>query len=87
MLATLLRSVVVGVLLCAAVADAADRPNSPANAPKPPAESGSATMPRGKVTLPPLPFANPPDTSMPKTPNLAPLPDGSAPTGDTGQRR
>jgi hypothetical protein len=75
---TLATALVIPLALATAAALAA-QPDHPAPAP-PPAASGSSTaLPPGKVMLPPLPQAKMPDTSMPKDPPLAPLPEPRKP--------
>lgn len=80
MLRTLVPAIAIPTMFGATLAFAAplDRPEAPP-AKEPPVTSGSsATVPPGKVMLPPLPLAKMPDTSMPKEPTLAPLPDTGA---------
>ena len=86
MLATIAKSMSVGLVLGAAAAFAAssDHPppqRNPAAAEAPATTGSSQAVPQGKVALPPLPFADMPDTRMPKPPPVAPLPDGAAPAG------
>ena len=69
-----------------AVTKASDAPNTGTGAPLPQAGGSSVPVPPGKVMLPPLPLAKMPDTTMPKEPNLAPLP-GAAPQQQPGRVR
>jgi hypothetical protein len=84
MLTTIAKSMGVGLVLGAAAAFAASSdhaaPDRNPAAVQAPATSGSSrVVPPGKVALPPLPFAEMPDARMPKPPQVAPLPDGTAP--------
>jgi hypothetical protein len=77
---TLATALIIPLALAAAAALAAQPDHSAPAAALPPATSGSSTaLPPGKVMLPPLPQARMPDTSMPKDPPLAPLPEPSKP--------
>jgi hypothetical protein len=72
---TLAWPLAIPIILGTAIADASP-PQQSQGVAQPPATSGtSRAVPAGEVMLPPLPFARMPDTSMPKDPPLAPLPD------------
>ena len=72
---TLAWLLLIPIILGVAAAHASP-PQQPADANPPPEASGtSRAVAPGKVMLPPLAPAPMPDTSMPKDPPVAPLPD------------
>jgi hypothetical protein len=81
MRSTILRFLAIVLTLGATLVGAAA--SGPEYRAAPPGSGSSAAVPPGKVMLPPLPFAKMPDTGMPQTPPLAPLP---APAGPARRR-